>query len=204
MKDLKRRSKYRRLAQIFTFLTAVVFLAVFYQPWRVHAFDLQQAVAAASTAKASSVGAARAIAGSQDQIVPVKVVTVKPDRWTDAEVVSALSSFYQTIITYMGLLLGLVGILAVLTLRFLSRAAAEDLAHESAKAAMQHYLDTRKFAEDVGNAVEETGIAKQLEQLAAELGIIRKLLKERHGQLDENEDADGVVEPGSSPHVGDH
>jgi len=107
-----------------------------------------------------------------------------------------------------------------------SKAAAEDMAHDSAKAAMQHYLDTKRFYEVVDGAVEEamqeTGlgkqlerlevekeaIAKQLEQLTGELQVVKQKLKEQQEQMpnnapvgnlppphDDNEDVEGVVAP---------
>jgi predicted nucleic acid-binding Zn-ribbon protein len=57
------------------------------------------------------------------------------------------------------------------------------MAHESAKVAMQHYLDTRQFYEVVEYAVQETDIAKQLEQLAVEKEAITKQLEQLTGEL---------------------
>lgn len=181
MKDSKWRSKRWRRANFFTVLVGVAFIGVFYQPWRVYAFDLQEAVANASATAAQAV--------SQPAAKTAKTTSAavsapsSPDRWSDGDVVSALSSFYQTVIACLGLLLGVVGVLAVVTLRFLSRAAAEDIAHESAKAAMQHYLDTRQFYEVVEYAVQETHIASQLEQLAVEKEAITKQLSQLASEL---------------------
>lgn len=155
-------------------------MGVFYQPWRVHAFDLQKAAADAAPIVAKTIPKPPA---ATPKATASALPSTTPDRWSDGDVVSALSSFYQSIIAYLGLLLALVGVLAVVTLRFLSKAAAEDMAHESAKAAMRHYLDTRQFSEDVGNAVQETGIAKQLEQLAVEKEAITKQLEQLTNEL---------------------
>lgn len=109
--------------------------------------------------------------------------------------VAALSSFYQTIITYMGLLIGIMGVLSVVTLRFFSKAAAEDMAHEAAKSAMLHYLETTKFREEVSFAVQDIGLSSQLEFLARELVDVKKLLKERQpASVDASEDEDGTIE----------
>ena len=180
MKDSKWRSKHWRQVNLCTILLGVAFVGVFYQPWRVHAFDLQKAAASAAPAVAQT--APLPPATTPKSAAPV-APPASPDRWSDGDVVSALSSFYQSIIACLGLLLALVGVLAVVTLRFLSKAAAEDMAHESAKTAMRHYLDTRQFSEDVGNAVQETGIAKQLEQLAVEKEAITKQLEQLTSEL---------------------
>ncbi|MHB1990983.1 hypothetical protein [Metallibacterium scheffleri] len=201
-------------------------MGVFYQPWRVHAFDLQKA--AASVPHAVAQAAPQPLANTPKVAAPT-LTPVTPNRWSDGDVVSALSSFYQSIIACLGLLLALVGVLAVVTLRFLSKAAAEDMAHESAKAAMQHYLDTRQFYEVVEYAVQETDIAKQLEQLAVEkkaitkqleqltgeLQVVNQRLKEQQEQMsnnappgnlppshDDNEDVEGEVAPATAPAPG--
>jgi len=114
-------------------------------------------------------------------------------------VVSALSSFYQTIITMMGLLLGIIGILAVITLRFLSKTAAEDIAHEAADKAMARYMESRQFGDNVKYAIEEIGLAYQLENLEEDIDSIKAILKKSRrrpaaGRYDE--DADGDVVPG--------
>lgn len=203
-------------------------MAVFFQSWRVYAFDTGQAVASAASAAGSPVPhVVSAVPPKGPELV---ATAAKPERWSDGEVVSALSSFYQSIITYMGLLLGAVGLLSVITLRFLSKAAAEDMAHDSAKEAMKHYLDTGKFTDVVGYAVqdalqetdiakqleqlaiEKTAIARRLEQLAAEVVSIKQMLKEQTVQPanvpapddhDDNEDVEGVVGPLTDPPGGD-
>lgn len=206
MKDPRTgRSMHWRWVRLCVVMMGLLFFCLFFQAWRVYAFDVQHVVAADAAKRlpstSGSSGAKQAVPAEQPpKMLPVVAKDeAKPDRWSDGEVVSALSSFYQTIITFMGLLLGLVGILAVVTLRFLSKAAAEDIAHESAKSAIQHYLDTRKFADDVSNAVEETGLAKQLEVLERELAIVKRLLQERQERADnanqDDEDADGTVSP---------
>lgn len=198
----KKRSKHWRWVRLCTFLTVLAFVGLFSQVWRVYAFETRQAVAAGlrthsvpSSAVSGTSGTPSKAAALPKDEHPLPVGAGKPDRWSDGEVVSALSSFYQSIITFMGLLLGLVGVLAVVTLRFLSKAAAEDIAHESAKAAMLHYFETRKFAEDVSTAVEEAGLAKQLEELERQLAIVKRLLKERQALGVDDEDADGDVDP---------
>ncbi|AOD14657.1 hypothetical protein BER93_07880 [Xanthomonas fragariae] len=107
--------------------------------------------------------------------------------------VSALSSFYQTIITLMGFLLGVIGILAVLTLRFLSKSAAEDMAHEAAKEAMRHYLETRQFGENVKYAIEETGLAYEIEDLAKKMEAIKRIVEKKGSIGQDDEQVDGVV-----------
>ena len=195
-------------------------MAVFFQSWRVYAFDTGQAVVSAASAARSSVPPI--VTGVPPKAPELASATLKPDRWSDGEVVSALSSFYQSIIADLGFLLGLVGLLSVITLRFLSKAAAEDMAHDSAKDAMKHYLETGKFTDVVGYAVqdalqetdigrqleqlavEKTAIAKRLEQLAAELVVVKQMLEEQRVQPvvvpapevhDDNEEAEGVVGP---------
>jgi hypothetical protein len=112
--------------------------------------------------------------------------------------VSALSSFYQTIITILVALIGIMGVLAGFTLRALSRSAAEETAHEAVKLAMAHFMESRRFAEEVALAVEDTGISSQLERLDGELERVRPLLAERARMPNvdnDKEDIDGRVEP---------
>ena len=225
MKEGKWHSKHWRAAHLLTILTGAVLVAVFFQSWRVYAFDAGQAVASAASAAGPpvpSIVSAVTLMKAPDLVASA----AKPERWSDSEVVSALSNFYQSIITYMGLLLGVVGLLSVITLRFLSKAAAEDMAHDSAKDAMKHYLDTGKFTEVVGYAVQEaiqetdivkqleqlaiekTAIAKQIEQLAAEVASVKQMVKEQTVQAasapttddhDDDEDVEGVVGPLTDP-----
>jgi hypothetical protein len=131
-------------------------------------------------------------------IAPSPPVSTAPDRWSDGEVVSALGSFYQTIITILIALIGIMGVLAGFTLRALSRSAAEETAHEAVKLAMAHFLESRRFAEEVALAVEDTGISSQLERLDGELERVRPLLAERARMPNvdtDREDIDGQVEP---------
>ncbi|TCV95981.1 hypothetical protein EC912_102329 [Luteibacter rhizovicinus] len=108
--------------------------------------------------------------------------------------VSALSSFYQTIITYMGILIAVMGVLSVLTLRFFSKAAAEDMAHEAAKTAMHHYLETNKFRDEVSYAVQDIGLSGQLESVEKDLVAIKRHLKERQpSAFDNSEDEEGTI-----------
>jgi hypothetical protein len=177
-----------------TSLISIAFIGFFTLVWQVHAFDVQKQLPEVDD-KASAEQVA-------DQVLSVRTAEAssparassRPDQWSDGDVVSALSSFYQTIITLMGLLLGVIGILAVLTLRFLSKSAAEDIAHESAKEAMRHYLETRQFGENIEFALQETGLANQLEKLAGEIESIKRLLRDKnHAAVDEERVEGDVV-----------
>jgi hypothetical protein len=196
MKDIKPGRKHRHKAYCFAFFTGVAIVGLFFQAWRVHAYDIQDSV--------RHVPAHAAQAATQ-QTLPVPVQTplagaaVAPaaheDRWSDGDVVAAMSSFYQSIITYMGILIGIMGVLSVFTLRFLSKAAAEDMAHDAAKAAMLHYLETTKFREEVSYAIQDIGLSTQLEFLERELVEIKKLLKDRQpASADTSEDEEGTIE----------
>lgn len=164
-RDLSKwHSKSWKLTHLLTLLTCLALAGVFYQPLRVYAFDIQQAIDKqphVSIPKAQS----QSTSGPEkanDQTSSLD----KSDRWSSGDVVSALSSFYQSIIALLGLMLALVGVLAVITLRFLSKAAAEDMAHDSAKTAFDHYLKTKQFEKEVFLAVQESDISDQLEKLA--------------------------------------
>lgn len=107
-----------------------------------------------------------------------------------------MSSFYTTVIALLVALIGIMGVLAGFTLRSLSRASAEDTAHEQAKLAMNHYISSRKFTRDVGIAVEEAAITADMEKLAEEVSKMRRLLTKRLGISDESgdEEVEGQVE----------
>jgi len=142
--------------------------------------------APAGTPVPASTGVA---AGDSEHPAPVT-----EDAWSSGDIVASLSSFYQTIITVLIALLGLLGVVSVLTLRFLSNATAEETAHKAASAAMQHALDTKKFYDKIDEAVEESGIRVQLEDLAAQLDDVQgkpdvspsiSALNERMAQMEE-------------------
>lgn len=123
------------------------------------------------------------------------------DHWSSGDVVSAMSNFYTTIIAILVALIGIMGVLAGFTLRALSRASAEETAHEQANVAMNHYISSRKFAREVGIAVEEAGITAPMERLEQEVDNIRRLLVKRLGMgggvggVMGGEDVDGQVQP---------
>ncbi|MFC0152207.1 hypothetical protein ACFFJ4_00710 [Xanthomonas dyei] len=176
-----------------SFVIFAAFVGFFAVVWQVHAFDLQNALRKVpGKALAAPVQSQAAQVGSTEASPSVNASS-KPDRWSDGDVVSALSSFYQTIITLMGFLLGVIGILAVLTLRFLSKSAAEDMAHEAAKEAMRHYLETRQFGENVKYAIEETGLAYELEDLAKKMEAIKRIVEKKGSVGQDDEQVDGVV-----------
>lgn len=193
MKASRTKHYQRWTYRIFTSVIFVAFFGFFVVVWQVHAFDLQdalhkvpdKAIATPAKSQAASVGSTGAS--------PSVNASSKPDRWSDGDVVSALSSFYQTIITLMGFLLGVIGILAVLTLRFLSKSAAEDMAHEAAKEAMRHYLETRQFGENVKYAIEETGLAYEIEDLAKKMEAIKRIVEKKGSVGQDDEQVDGVV-----------
>lgn len=161
--------------------------------WQVHAFDLQKALPKVVD-KASTTPVPQQVAPAAATVAqPSANAPSKSDRWSDGDVVSALSSFYQTIIALMGFLLGVIGILAVLTLRFLSKLAAEDMAHEAAKEAMRHYLETRQFGDNVKYAIEETGLAYELEDLAKKMEAIKRIVERKGPAGRDDEEIDGVV-----------
>lgn len=200
MKESKPGRKYRRKAYAFAFLTGAAMAGLFFQAWRVYAFDVRTAVqleprkATHGLVHTVSLATISPVVASP---APLAVTAKSPpvDRWSDGDVVGALSNFYQTIITYMSLLIGVMGVLAVITLRFFSKAAAEDMAHEAAKAAMQHYLETNKFQEVVSYSVQETGLASQLEFLERELVEIKRMLKARKlTPEDTSEDEEGTID----------
>jgi hypothetical protein len=220
--EVKWHSKHWRTVRLLTFITGVVLLVVFFQSWRVYAFDAGQAVAHTAVAVGSPAPATSSPGAPKTH--EISVVPTKAERLSQSDAISALSDFYQSIITCIGLMLGVVGVLSVTTLRFLSKAAAEDIAHDSAKEAMRHYLETRKFNEAVDYAVQETDISKLLEKLAIETSTITKRLdqfaaeleqvkRQTRGQTaqasaptasndhDDDEHVEGVVDPSVVPPV---
>lgn len=196
-------------AHIVVFVGFAVLIA-----WEVHAFSPsspRQSAAIQSTAVASL--PASEVSGHSQQGAPSKAeghkitfttlqtppALVPPqerDRWSSGDVVSAMSSFYTTVIALLVALIGIMGVLAGFTLRSLSRASAEDTAHEQAKLAMNHYISSRKFTRDVGIAVEEAAITADMEKLAEEVSKMRRLLTKRLGISDESgdEEVEGQVE----------
>ncbi|MGY3230092.1 hypothetical protein ACVWWJ_001576 [Luteibacter sp. HA06] len=198
MKD-KPGQKYRRKAYGYAFITGVAILGLFFQAWRVHAFDVQDAVRhmphhAAHSKDAAPVPASTVTAAVATRMPVTASSAPQENRWSDGDVVSALSSFYQTIITFMGILIALMGGFSVLTLRFFSKAAAEDMAHEAAQKAMFHYLETNKFREDVTYAVQEIGLSGQMESVEKDLVEIKKLLKTKQpSSVDTSEDEEGTI-----------
>lgn len=192
MKDIKPGQKHRYKAYCCAFFTGVAIMGLFLQAWRVHAFDAQEAVR--QVVHAATPGMSPTIVQAP-VLKPVAAAQPLVDRWSDGDVVAAMSSFYQSIITYMGILIGIMGILSVVTLRFFSKAAAEDMAHDAAKAAMHHYLETTKFRDEVSYAVQDIGLATQLEFLEKELVEVKKLLKERQPASDDtSEDEEGTID----------
>jgi sulfite reductase alpha subunit-like flavoprotein len=125
------------------------------------------------------------------------------DHWGNGDVLSALTSFYQTIITILIALLGLVGILSVITLRFLSHATAEETAHKAAQSAMEHAVSSKDFYDKLDEAVEQSEISRQLERLETDKSeILRQLerLQARMALLEagqnrppDDERADGTI-----------
>ncbi len=200
MKASRTKHYQRWTYRILTSVICVAFFGFFVVVWQVHAFDLQNALQKVpDKALATPVQSQAAPVGSTGASPSVNSSS-KPDRWSDGDVVSALSSFYQTIITLMGFLLGVIGILAVITLRFLSKTAAEDIAHQAAKEAMGYYLETRQSGDNVKYAVEETGLAYQLENLEKDIESIKSILrkiKRRSTVGRDDEDLDGNIVPGS-------
>jgi hypothetical protein len=68
------------------------------------------------------------------------------------------------------------------------------MAHDAAKSAMHHYLETTKFRDEVSYAVQDIGLSTQLEFLEKELVEIKKLLKERQPtSADTSEDEEGTI-----------
>lgn len=199
MKDIKPSRKNRQMAYFFALLTGAAIFGLFFQAWKVYAFDVQDVVnnmprhVSRSAALPPSIASAPPPASIPSQ--RSMATPASEDRWSDGDVVAALSSFYQTIITYMGILIGIMGVLSVITLRFFSKVAAEDMAHEAAKSAMLHYLETSKFRDEVTFAVQDIGLANQLEFLERELVDIKKFLKERQPtSVDTSEDEEGTIE----------
>jgi hypothetical protein len=177
---------------VFVMFTALV-------AWEVYSFapsfPRQPQSAVQPLSRSTPGGSATKVVTVSTSSLPVFTAT---DRWSDGEVVSALGSFYQTIITILIALIGIMGVLAGFTLRALSRSAAEETAHEAVKLAMAHFLESRRFAEEVALAVEDTGISSQLERIDGELKRVWPLLAERARtpDVDSNkEDIDGQVEP---------
>jgi hypothetical protein len=118
------------------------------------------------------------------------------DHWSNGDVVAALSSFYQTIIAILIALIGIMGVLAGFTLRALSRAAADETADEAVTKAMARLLKSSDFSEIVDTAVQETGIAKQLDQVNQDFIQIRRLILSRtNGEGTDKESAEGQVQP---------
>lgn len=203
MKDSNRlQSANRRNYRICVFLILVVFAGLFYQVLR--AFDVQAAVAtnqqSVSSASRTDAPSSKSSESASVSAVPSSANTLvasKPDNWSDGEIVSALSSFYQTIIAYMAALLTVVGFLAVVTLRFLSKAEAEAIAHESVKTEMQHYFNSQKFIEDLGMVSEDVAVTKRfrkdLERLEREISIVKNLLTKQAVDQDKDETDDGTV-----------
>lgn len=192
--EASRKKRYRRWAhRVLMSVISSAFIGFFVLVWQVHAFDVEKELPEAGrTVLVEPPQRHLAAARPTDTATPENTRS-SPDRWSEGDVVAALSGFYQTIITFMGLLLGVIGILAVLTLRFLSRSAAEDMAHESAKEAMRHYLETRQFGDNVEFALQETGLADQLERLEKDLEDIKLLLRRQRNHMADEEDVEGEV-----------
>lgn len=74
----------------------------------------------------------------------------KPD-----ELITALTSFYDSVIVLLIAINGIVGVLAYLSVRGLSRRSAEDMAKDSAHAAVSQYFDSLVFNKLLMQSVQE-------------------------------------------------
>lgn len=172
LKKLIKRGIYK----LSTALLLVALVAVFGVAYKVHSYpapkiDIHHSAGKAAGAQPSSAPAAPStvLAPASSSATQAKPNGDDEDHWGNGDVISALTGFYQTIITVLVALLGLVGLLSVVTLRFLSHATAEETAHAAAKKAMEHVLTSRDFYDKLDEAVQQSEISKQLENLSKQL-----------------------------------
>lgn len=114
------------------------------------------------------------------------------------EHVAALSAFYQTLITIMTVLFGVVSVIAFFTVRQLSTSAAEEMA---LSAAMRVLTDSRKLRDEIDYAVDEAASRsfEKIEGLEKKIALISKLVSELKAQDDASEDGFVYGDYGGGP-----
>ncbi|WP_441815988.1 PT domain-containing protein [Lysobacter sp. TAF61] len=123
---------------------------------------------------------------------------------SSADTIAAMSGLYQAIIAILIALLGLLAVFSVLSLRFLSRNAAEEIAHGAASAAVEAAMASHKFYQLVDDAVGQEIAASNFASLADRLSRLEQLLaseqirEERKGQ--ESVPETTVVAPAKKDH----
>lgn len=86
---------------------------------------------------------------------------------------AALASFYQSVIAILVTVIGLLATLSFLTIRHISKTAAEDMAVDAARKVIN---DSREFEEDVVVRIDEI-VKAAFDDFAAMKGNIEKLTK---------------------------
>lgn len=119
----------------------------------------------------------------------------KPD-----DLLTALTSFYDTVVIVLIAIISLAGVFAYVSVRALSRRAAEDMAKESAKAAVDSYLESMVFNKMLIGAVQdELGEIKSdseemLEKLASKLDEVEVVLRQAERMIANNDRAEILPE----------
>lgn len=105
---------------------------------------------------------------------------------------AALTSFYQTIIGVLVTVIGLLATLSFLTIRHLSKTAAEDMAVEAARRVIS---DSNAFREDVAVIVDESvNIAlSEVQKLRSGVDSLTKAIAAIDRRIDELPGGGGVV-----------
>jgi len=180
MKELWKQRMRRLTSWLCTAVMAGALCCIFNLAFQVYSYASPRIHAQRSSAAASSRHAVPA--GSASTSAPPRVATsgdaATDDHWGNGDVLSALTGFYQTIIATLIALLGLVGVLSVITLRFLSHATAEETAHKAAQSAVEHAMGSKDFYDKLDDAVEQSTISDQLARLETDKAKILKQLDE--------------------------
>jgi ABC-type multidrug transport system fused ATPase/permease subunit len=221
MEEQLKQSVKRGIHKVSTALLLVGLVGVFGVAYKVHShpapkIDIHHPAGKAESAHPSNAPAAPSTtpASATPAETQAKPDAANEDHWGNGDVISALTGFYQTIITVLVALLGLVGLLSVVTLRFLSHATAEETAHAAAKKAMEHVLTSKDFYDKLDEAVQQSEISKQLENLSKQLEgietekveILKRLERlqermimlestDRHASSDEESEGGTIMNP---------
>jgi len=109
---------------------------------------------------------------------------------------SELSSFYQGVIAILILVIGLLASLAFLTIKHVSKSAAEDVAVDAARRVVS---DSNAFREDVivivDESVQDALVDMKLDELRSGMDEITKALARLEGRINELDHDGGVVAP---------
>lgn len=86
--------------------------------------------------------------------------------------IAVLSSFYQTVISILALALGVLSVVAFVTIRHTSRVAAEDMAADAARRVIE---DSRTIQQDIDDRIEESFSKSSVARIDALEGQIKLL-----------------------------